>query len=43
MTDEEALIKTTFEQYADAFQALKPGVNHRFGHSGRTASLLSKV
>jgi hypothetical protein len=24
MTDEEALIKTTFEQYADAFQALKP-------------------
>ena len=21
----------------------KPGVNHRFGHSGRTASLLSKV
>lgn len=24
MTDEESLIKKTFEQYADAFQALKP-------------------
>jgi ketosteroid isomerase-like protein len=24
MTDEEILIKTTFEQYADAFQALEP-------------------